>query len=147
MDAIPGESKKNNKTSSIRKPDQQNVEYLSLQDSTKVRTSSKTGQPLNVAPTTEKHVGKNMSLIASKFLHHRTKLKKKQHLPGDSKWPFDSPVGGHKQPMKRVTFSPSQKGHQQNCQVFDIKRMSPENFVQRYFYWPSPSPCLAAYHP
>ncbi len=31
---------------------------------------------------------------------------------------FSSPnVGGHQQPFKRVKFSPSQKGHQQNCQA------------------------------
>ena len=42
-------------------------------------------------------------------------------LPGDSKWPFYPLVGGHLT-FKRVTFSPSQKGHQQNCQVEDLGR-------------------------
>ena len=35
--------------------------------------------------------------------------------PGDSKWPFHPLVGGHLT-LERVTFSASQKGHQQNCQ-------------------------------
>ena len=34
--------------------------------------------------------------------------------------PFSSPiVGGHQQPLERVTFSPSQKGHGLNHQVFN----------------------------
>ena len=41
-----------------------------------------------------------------------------QGVPGDSKWPCHPPVGG------RVTIQkghkkPSQKGHQQNCQVLN----------------------------
>ena len=38
-------------------------------------------------------------------------------IPGDSKWPFYPLVGGHLT-FGRVTFSPSRKGHQQNCQVY-----------------------------
>ena len=48
--------------------------------------------------------------------------KKKSLLqqPGDSKWrPFDSLVGGH-WTSETVTFSPSQKGHQQNCQEGEL---------------------------
>ena len=39
------------------------------------------------------------------------------YIPGDSKWPFYPLVGGHST-FGRVTFSPSRKGHQQNCQVY-----------------------------
>ena len=39
---------------------------------------------------------------------------------------FSSPiVGGHQQPFERVTFSPSRKGHQQNC--------------QEWKFWPRPN--------
>ena len=50
---------------------------------------------------------------------------------------------------KGHVHSPSQKGHQQNCPVFDIKRMSapPKLRDKDIWYWPSLSPCLAAYHP
>ena len=34
---------------------------------------------------------------------------------GDSKWPFYPLVGGHLT-FEGMTFSPFQKGHQQNCQ-------------------------------
>ena len=39
----------------------------------------------------------------------------KKLIPGDSKWPFDPPVGGHLT-IERFTW-PSQKGHPQNCQA------------------------------
>ena len=50
------------------------------------------------------------------FFSNITKWWVKWILPADSKWPFYPLVGGHLA-FGRVTFSPSQKGHQQNCQV------------------------------
>ena len=49
------------------------------------------------------------------LVHEITETKYEQY-PGDSKWPFDPLVGGHDSPLKRVTFSPSQKGHELNHQ-------------------------------
>ena len=70
--------------------------------------------------------------------------KKKSLLqqPGDSKWrPFDSLVGGH-WTSETVTFSPSQKGHQQNCQEGELfstslwfpakKNITPLEFFNRF---------------
>ena len=41
------------------------------------------------------------------------------YLPGDSKWPL-YPLFGGNLAIERVTFSPSQKVHQLNCQVHYI---------------------------
>ena len=51
-------------------------------------------------------------------------------------WPFHPPFGGHQQPFKMVTFSPSQKGHNElpgpplffglSHHIFENERLEPE---------------------
>ena len=41
------------------------------------------------------------------------------YKPGDAKWPFYPLDGGHST-FEGVMFSPSQTGHQQNCQESEI---------------------------
>ena len=58
--------------------------------------------PCNVWQPTKKHI--------SWQVFNKTRVGWR-YTPCDSKRPFDSPIGGHDSHFKRVTFSPSQKGH------------------------------------
>ena len=85
---------------------------------------------IDVYPRDEERILFLPWFLASFKTEHFKKLKTwNLYFPGDSKWPFYPLVGGHLT-SKRVTFSPSQKGHQQNCQVCVLE----ENFGAKFFF-------------